>query len=471
MSLTQTLTDKCEDLGSKIELINNSKELGENSPYSNTQNFFLRVGKPGRLFLQPNYTAFTKTSLGSIPSKIEKTLLKTETNIPLTTSINNSIISSESKFNSTTTNSSILSYKDPKNYSKSYSSKGYGNGFVSKVERFNKYLKEYTPGPGDYYPDKLFTMENEIKKSDLGKSLFLERGNKSLSLLNSINPKEQQFFTSQERENLIKKKEKENLQKDINKDIEKDKDKDDNNKKGNYFFESNTNRFAGGFFSIKNKYPGPGKYFINIDYQIKNKNKNSPNFIYPTQKIINPIKFYQLNTNDEKELGFHIKDKNKNAKVTNFWRGVPHLGSTYDFGETLSGEEKKLKKRKKNLTSENIVTMPDLDLLKKIRNNKFFRTSQNLPSISEDKNLTSNAIIRSMMKFKKKDLFGLASPRWDQGFFHDNETHFQVPGPAYYEPRIMTNKKSFNLNKKDFIYTNSVPYKTVSGNMLPSSDF
>ena len=173
MSLTQTLTDKCEDLGSKIELINNSKELGENSPHSNTQNFFLRVGKPGRLFLQPNYTAFTKTSLGSIPSKIEKTLLKTETNIPLTTSINNSIISSESKFNSTTTNSSILSCKDPKNYSKSYSSKGYGNGFVSKVERFNKYLKEYTPGPGDYYPDKLFTMENEIKKSDLGKSLFL----------------------------------------------------------------------------------------------------------------------------------------------------------------------------------------------------------------------------------------------------------------------------------------------------------
>lgn len=206
MSLTQTLMDKCEKLGSKIELINNSKELGDNPPQSNTQNFFLRVGKPGRLFLQPNYTAFTKTNLGSIPSKIEKTLLKTETNIPLTTSINNSLNSSETKFNSTTINESTISYKDPKNYSKSFSSKGYGNGFVSKVERFNKYLKEYTPGPGDYSPDRLFTVENDIKKSTFGKSIFLDRANRSLSLLNPISPTEQKFFTSQEKEFIKKKK-------------------------------------------------------------------------------------------------------------------------------------------------------------------------------------------------------------------------------------------------------------------------
>ena len=471
MSLTQTLTDYCEDMGSKIELINNSKELGENPPYSNTQNFFLRVGKPGRLFLQPNYTAFTKTSLGSIPSKIEKTLLKTETNIPLTTSINNSLISTESKLNSTTTNDSITSYKDPKNYSKSFSKKGYGNGFVSKVERFNKYLKEYTPGPGDYNSDKLFTMENEIKKSIFGKSIFLDRANRSLSLLNPIGPAEQKFFTSQEKEYLIKKKEreKEKEKKDLNKS--KDINKEDNNIKGNYFFESKSNRFSGGLFSINNKYPGPGKYFANYDYKIPNKNKNSPNFIYPAQKLINPIKFYELNSSDQKEIGFQIKDKIKNGKIATFWRGMAHLGHTYDFGDTIKGEEKKFKKPKRFLTDDNIVTMPDLQILKKIRKNNFYRTNQNnLPSISEEKSLNSN-IIRKMLKYKKKDLFGLASPRWDQGFFHDNESHFQVPGPAYYEPRILTNKKSFNLNKKDFIYTNSVPYQTVNGNMIPSNDF
>ena len=42
------------------------------------------MGKPGKLFLKPNYTAFTKTNLGSIPSKVEKTLIKTEENIPIT---------------------------------------------------------------------------------------------------------------------------------------------------------------------------------------------------------------------------------------------------------------------------------------------------------------------------------------------------------------------------------------------------
>ena len=467
MSLTQTLMDKCEKLGSKIELINNSKELGDNPPQSNTQHFFLRVGKPGRLFLQPNYTAFTKTNLGSIPSKIEKTLLKTETNIPLTTSINNSLNSSETKFNSTTINESTISYKDPKNYSKSFSSKGYGNGFVSKVERFNKYLKEYTPGPGDYSPDRLFTVENDIKKSTFGKSIFLDRANRSLSLLNPISPTEQKFFTSQEKEFIKKKKEKE--KDELNKEKELDKE-DNNKKKGNYFFESSTNRFSGGLFGNKNKNPGPGKYFANMDYFIPNKNKNSPNFIYPSQRIINPIKFYGLNINDGKELGFQIKDKLKNGKVATFWRGIHHLGHTYDFGDTITGMEKGLKKRK-SLTNENIVTMPDLELLKKIRRNKFYRTNQNnLPGISEEKTLNNNNM-RRILKFKRKDLFELASPRWDQGFFHDNETHFQVPGPAYYEPRIMTNKKSFNLNKNDFIYTNSVPYQTVNGNMIPSNEF
>ena len=468
MSLTQTLTDNCKELGSKIELINSSKELGDNSPQLNTQNFFLRVGKPGKLFLQPNYTAFTKTSLGTIPSKIEKTLLKTDTNIPLTTNINTSLISTDSKFNSTTTNESVISSRDLKNYSKSFSKKGYGNGFVSKVARFNKFIKEYTPGPGDYNSDKIYTLENEIRKSDFGKSIFKDSGNRSLSLLNQGSPIEQKFFTSQERENLILKMkiEKEKGKIDINEELDKD-----DNKKGNYFFESKSNRFSGGLFAINNKNPGPGKYFINNEYKIHNKNRNSPNFIYPSQKAINPIQYFELNNNDKKELGFQIRDKIKNAKIATFWKGTPHLGKTYDFGDTISGEEKKIKKQEKILTSENIVAMPNFATLKEIRRNKFYRTNQqNLPNLSEENN-SNNNIIRKLFKHKRKDLFGLASPRWDQGFFHDNGTHFQVPGPAYYEPRLITNKKSFNLNKKDFIYTNSVPYQTVNGNMLPFNDF
>ena len=108
-------------------------------------------------------------------------------------------------------------------------------------------------------------------------------------------------------------------------------------------------------------------------------------------------------------------------------------------------------------------------MIKKIRTNKFLRTNQNNKAgISENKNLDSNIIISNLLKFKKKDLFGLAAPRWDEGYYHDNDSHFQVPGPAYYEPRILNSKKSFNLNNKDFIFTNSVPFRTVNG-MNPSN--
>ena len=63
-----------------------------------------------------------------------------------------------------------------------------------------------------------------------------------------------------------------------------------------------------------------------------------------------------------------------------------------------------------------------------------------------------------LLKYKKKDYFSLSSPRWEEGNFHDNASHFQIPGPAYYQPRDQLLKRSFNLNKKDFIYTNSVPF-------------
>ena len=146
------------------------------------------------------------------------------------------------------------------------------------------------------------------------------------------------------------------------------------------------------------------------------------------------------------------------------------MGTNSDAVDNIN-EDKKLKKEKNIISDDNIVTMPDLNILQKLRRDKFAKNSEiNAQYLSEDKK-SNDDIIRKMLKFKRKNMFGLASPRWDTGFFHDNETHFQVPGPAYYEPRIMTNKKSFNLNKKDFIYTNSVPYQSVNGSIIPSNEF
>ena len=181
MSLTQELDDACDDLGSKIILTTNALEedILPNITLSSNQlstppQTFLRVGKPGKLFLKPNYTAFTKTNLGSIPSKVEKTLLKTEESIPITLTLNKHV----QKINIPEKEENFS-----RSFSTSYSSRGYGVGFVSKVPRFNYDRKIIYPGPGDYSPEKKDSMENDINKSIFGKSMFSKKSDKSLQIL------------------------------------------------------------------------------------------------------------------------------------------------------------------------------------------------------------------------------------------------------------------------------------------------
>ena len=81
MSLTQNINDELENFGNKINL---SEEVFDNDSnitiYSkmDQQNKSLKNRKKGKLYLQPNFTAFTKTNFGTIPSKVEKTLIKTD---------------------------------------------------------------------------------------------------------------------------------------------------------------------------------------------------------------------------------------------------------------------------------------------------------------------------------------------------------------------------------------------------------
>ena len=460
MSLTQELDDSCENVGSKIILTHEA--FDDESDFSTkncseTKQIFLRVGRPGKLFLQPNYTAFTKTALGSIPSKIEKTLLKTEESIPITLTLNKNIPKNNI--------SKDEIYKDPKSYSTSYSSKGYGVGFVSRVPRFNKDKKNY-PGPGEYSPDKLISVENNINKSNFGKSIFLDKTNRSIQLLNI----DKKFVTSQEILNNLKEKFNNRYNKNsINNNSYSNNDynilKED--KKGNYFFDSKVKKFKGGFFNNNNNNPGPGFYFMDTNFKIKNKNKKSPDFMEPIIKKQSPVKTFGLDNNDEKKIGFGLIDNKKNGKICNFWNGVPSLGFSYDFGKTL----KNLKKNKNNNSENNIKNYPDYEVSKKLKSLGLmrFKTKDGINvNVSEEKyeykfdNNKKNKhdlLVKELLKFRRKDCFSLSPPRWDEGLYHDNSSHFQIPGPAYYEPKIQSLKRSFNLNKKDFIFTNSIPFK------------
>ena len=450
------------DYISKIELIDKyMKETNKTS--TNSFNFFLRTGRPGHLFLQPNYTAFTKTNLGSIPSKLEKTLIKTDLNKPLTTYINNRI----TKLNNKNQIESLSKDEgDISKYSTSFSSKGFGVGFVSKVNRFKDNLSGYQPGPADYSPDKYMTLLSNVEKSPFGKSLFKKKTSASLMA-----------YTNENIDTKLKDHKKPNLKKkamiNITDDIS-NKGNSSNKKMGSYFFTSTSNRFNDNIFSYKNLNPGPGKYFfINDGIKIKDPENLSSEFVLPPKKQVNPINFFNLNKNDKKAFGFRLTN-NKKGKINslynkpkfnteeNLFNKYEKVNSSLDNNSTIFTS---------NINNNNSSKIPSIyfnENLSKFNNSlkteyismiSKNNNSKVIPESVKAKNEINKNTKKKLSRFKKRDHFSLSPPRWDEGYFHDNESHFQVPGPAYYAPPIQNTKKSFNLNNKDFFYTNSLPFK------------
>ena len=450
---------------SKIELIERNKEEIDKSPF-NTTKFFLRTGRPGRLFLKPNYTAFTKTNLGSIPSKLEKTLVKTDTNKPLSTYINSTMTT----FNKTKNFENIKKEekeKDIRNYTTSFSSKGFGVGFVSKVNRFRDNLSGYLPGPADYSPDKYLTLVSNVEKSPFGKSLFKKKTSASLSTASNdtLYNKSRQSKTSNSQKRTSR-----NIPDDFNNDkINSDKNK------GSYFFTSTSNRFNGNIFGNKNLNPGPGKYFFYYnDIKIKNPDSLSSEFVLPPKKEINPINYYGLNENDNKKFGYHLKNKMKKNKANTSLNKPKitiedNLFNKYNKSNiSLANNSTRITSLTNNNNSSKLPSLYFKENMSKMYNNSLKTEYLSLGSegdgsmnisVEDDKNKNSKILNKKIFKQRKRDNFSLSPPRWDEGYFHDNDSHFQVPGPAYYAPLIQNNKKSFNLNNKDFIFTNSLPFK------------
>ena len=91
-------------------------------------------------------------------------------------------------------------------------------------------------------------------------------------------------------------------------------------------------KFSNGIFNVNNKNPGPGKYFIDTNFRIKNKDRKSPDFFEPIEKREDPLKTFGILSDNEKKIGFNLIGSNKGGKVTNFWNGSPFMGYSYDFG-------------------------------------------------------------------------------------------------------------------------------------------
>ena len=310
------------------------------------------------------------------------------------------------------------------------------------------------------------TLLSNVEKSPFGKSLFKKKTSASLTSYNNDNIINK---SKDEKKSSLKKKAKINITDDIS------NNRNSSNKKmGSYFFTSTSNRFNDNIFSYKNLNPGPGKYFvINDSIKIKNPDTLSSEFVLPPKKQINPINFFQLNKNDNKKFGFRLINRMKKGKITslynkselsnddNLFNKYDKANSSLDNNSTIYTSNINNNNRSKipsiyynnNISNyNNSLKTEYISSISKNNNSKFYISDSNNKTINQKKR-------KKLARFKKRDNFSLSPPRWDEGYFHDNESHFQVPGPAYYVPQIQNNKKSFNLNNKDFIFTNSLPFK------------
>ena len=419
----------------KIDTASTSNIVSLENINNISESLFQKPPKKGKLFKGPNWTAYTKENLGSIPCSIEKSLISdnkaspkigfstqserffpnqnlSKTRNPGPGSYN---IRTDIENNTTRTSSSSF-----------YSSKGLGNGFISSSNRFNTtnlYYCKYTPGPGSYCPENTTNIEHTITKSMLSQSLYTNKRTYSLQRKKETpgpghySPLGNAFDYMNSSKHA--------LQEDSN-------------------FKSNVKRFG----SIKaNVVPGPGNYFkdeMYVDYNDKSKQVvNSYFFMNPVQKRISEddiMEMHDIKTKQMKEdVTFKLIDK-KGKVVCNV-----------DYELT-----------NKRYTNDNVVGLTKKDLFK-LRNRTFVKDNA-VHNVNRQKGMmmvingkTDNnkemqgIVEKNVSKGNKKNLFELNSPRWKR-----NAIEFRVPGPAYYHPCLQQKMRSFNKNKAAFIWTPGV---------------
>lgn len=252
--------DNLENLekASNIVSIENFEEINEN--------FKLKAPKKGKIHRGSNWNAYNRENLGSIPRNTENILIKDQDG-------NKKIgFTSQSERFSARTQTIKYAFPGPGTYSKdkcwvkndpSFSSKGFGNGFVSAKDRFDdlkEFKDKYCPGPGNYKTDESSSLTRDISTSISYKSLYNTKSVKSLKIKKE--PPGPGFYNP-----II---------------LARDFDKTQKN----FYFKSENERFM---MTRLEDFPGPGKYFKkdrNVD-KIK-EHTISYFFKKPIEKILNP---------------------------------------------------------------------------------------------------------------------------------------------------------------------------------------
>lgn len=460
------------------EFINPNNILSLENVVENSENFILKAPKIGKLMRGPVCTAYKRQNLGSIPRKTEKILIS-DLRVP---KIEKGFLSQTERFSEPHLKAENVKYLNPgpgaykidKKFDftvndKSYhSTKGFGNGFASNSSRFEDYKEfydKYLPGPGSYRSDESTSFISNLNKTLSFKTLYNKAETKPLRV-KTPNPGPGAYNPI-----LL------NTKIDFVEGV-------------SHYFKSENKRFK----NIPKSAIGPGKYFRD-DYDkiiTKSPNKGSTNVnffkIVVNNKESHEINPFQENfdcknkVNLNKTSSYFFKnpiDKseniiNKHIKTTQnvevLSKKQPPGPGTYEIKkdckfnwnftfpekkESLYVESLKVNKIKKRIhTAVNIKPKPLIDMkldniqvLNKLKNEN--STIGSMGKTVSEKWFTKNNNINSNSNYRMSNniiVNNFADQISFQNRFSDNLLKKNIPGPAYYNPKIKPIKVNFNWN-------------------------
>ena len=409
-------------LNSNIVTLDNLEDVGEN--------FFRRTQPKGKVFKGPNWTAYNKENLGSIPREVEKALVEDKKgmtkigfstqserffpkneNVKLTPGVGSYNISGDLDFTRTGTSF--------------YSSKGFGNGFASKSERFNDsslYYSKYSVGPSDYDPQHNGSIADNISKTMMCKSLYNNKKTRSLKVKPTTpgpctyNPIMNTFDARWRAGKLGGE---------------------------NAVFKSNVKRFI---TKKKNSDAlGPGKYFRDEEFVDFNENSkpSRENYFFksPHVKNVDLLQKYEIKT---KQIPEDAKFKlvSQKGRVINNSSGMGVFGD-FNFMSVF--------KNPYAITKKDIYKLRNKTFIGSKNEEKKDKPLYEQQLIIANGGVTSEQgmeyIHKILHKPEKPDLFKLNAPRWKV-----NELLLKVPGPAYYHPKNQPKALSFNRCNKPGVF-------------------
>jgi len=326
VSDSKILSQQSDDYDKNLRNIISIENFDGNNP-----NIKQSKRSKGKLYLGSNFNAYNRENLGSIPRKTENVLIRDKNN-PIKLGFSSNTGRFEQKPQKVKYNypgpGSYLSGKELDTTANSLnttsrSSKGFGGGFISKVNRFDD-LKEfndkYAPCPTQYKKERVLSMDANITNSIFCKSLYNKTETKSLKPV-LIQPGPGYYDPKKTDFNIDASKTTNNFKSDMerfNKTFQDSKvgpatyfNSDDNIHKvfakPSYFFYEETKReepIIEKYLNVKKAYtkyavPGPGQYnsekYTNIETKFEQENSKHKRAISTSDAIRNKTVYSNCN--------------------------------------------------------------------------------------------------------------------------------------------------------------------------------